>query len=115
MRRPELVLTSHFFKWLFYTHRKLYDVAFHIPNEGKRSPIVSKMIGIKSGVPDIFLAYPHNDYSGLFIELKIKPNKPTKNQIKVMNDLELCGYAVEVCYTLDETINVVTKYMGGEL
>jgi hypothetical protein len=112
---PELVLTSQFFKWLFYTCKKQFPVTFHIANEGKRARHIAAMMGLKAGVPDIFMAYPIGPYSGLFIELKIKPNKPSEAQLIMMGQLEGNGYRCHICYTLDEAMDAVNDYLlsGG--
>ena len=46
---------------------------FAIPNGGARHIKTARELkaeGVRKGVPDLFLAYPHNGYSGLFIEMK---------------------------------------------
>ncbi|UPY96975.1 VRR-NUC domain-containing protein [Pectobacterium sp. 21LCBS03] len=52
---------------------KIGDYLLHIPNEGKRGPKAArdaKRLGVRAGVPDLFLALPHGGYSGLWIEMK---------------------------------------------
>ncbi|MCK5346358.1 MAG: VRR-NUC domain-containing protein, partial [Candidatus Heimdallarchaeota archaeon] len=47
--------------------------AFAIPNGGSRNDIEAKNLkneGVRSGVPDVCLAYPSNGFHGLFIEHK---------------------------------------------
>lgn len=112
---PELVLTSQFFKWVFYTYKKLFPVTFHIANEGKRARHIAAMMGLKAGVPDIFCAYPHGAYHGLFIELKIHPNKPSEAQLAMIELLDRNGYKCRICYTLDEAMSAVEDYLlqGG--
>ena len=68
------------------------------------------LTGLLSGVPDLFIAEGRGPYHGLFIELKIKPNKPTPNQINIMKQLKEKNYAVHICYTFEEFQQVVTEY-----
>lgn len=91
---------------------------FAIPNGGARATLTAiklKAEGVKSGVPDIFLPEPRNDYSGLWIELKVGKNKATDNQNAWMAGLIECGYAVALCYGAEEAIQVITSYLRGEL
>jgi hypothetical protein len=111
----EDVLSSHFFKWLFYTHKELFEVAHHVANEGKRKPHMAKILGIKAGIPDIFIPHPYHIYHGLYIELKIHPNEPTDSQLAMIEKLRKRRYMCRVCYTLDETMDAVNDYLlsGG--
>src|SRR5690349_23481389 len=38
--------------------------------------------GLKKGVPDICLAAPKGVYHGLYIEMKVRPNKASEEQLK---------------------------------
>ncbi len=98
---------------------------FAIPNGGLRNKIVAaklKREGVKAGVPDIFLPVPKfikgwgaSDWShGLFIEMKIKPNKPTKNQLYWMGRLEAEGYETAVCYSWIEAKDKIINYLKLE-
>ena len=78
---------------------------FAIPNGGKRHIVTGKKLkaeGVKSGVPDIFLGVPKNGKHGLFIELKVGKNKPSKNQLWWIHSLRAEGYAVGVCWGFEE-------------
>lgn len=88
----------------------------HIPNEGKRSPVAGarlKRAGMKSGFPDLFVPKAVNGYHGLFIEMKVGNNKPTKKQLEWMNLLSGEGYATCVRYVADAAIASIQKYMSG--
>ena len=90
---------------------------FAIPNGGKRHIVTGKKLkaeGVKSGVPDIFLGVPKNGKHGLFVELKVKPNKPSKNQLWWIYSLRAEGYAVEVCYGFEEAKDAIINYLGIE-
>jgi hypothetical protein len=99
-------------------------VSFAIPNGGQRSLTTGKKLkaeGVTSGVPDCFIGVPmiHDSffsakqYSGLFIEFKKKPNVLSFNQRVMIKNLTENGYYCAVCYSLDEAIAVVKKYIGN--
>lgn len=101
-------------------------IVFAIPNGGSRNKIEAanlKKDGVLAGVPDLFVAKPMTDwcdhfvetcasYAGLFIELKSKRGRLSVQQLKVINDLRVCGYKAEVCYSADEAMKVVDEYLG---
>ena len=86
----------------------------HVANERKASHQAGSRLkkkGVKSGVPDCIIFEPRGKYHGLFIELKIKPNKASSNQKKWLNNLGMRGYKCVVCYSLDEVISIVNQYI----
>ena len=90
------------------------SLLFHIPNGGARSKATAgklKAEGVKTGVPDMFLPVARGGYHGLFIELKVKPNKTTENQDIWIAELKKQGYAVEVCYGWREASVVLENYL----
>jgi hypothetical protein len=91
---------------------------FAIPNGGQRHPAVAaklKAEGVKAGVPDIFLAWPSGNYHGLFVEMKVGKNKPSKLQEEWIAGLFAAGYACVVCYGFEAAKLAVCDYMkdGG--
>lgn len=96
-------------------HPLLKDLAFMIPNEGKRSPVLGRLfkrMGMRAGTPDIFIPYPTKIHHGLFIELKYGKNKPSPAQIKFIELLNQQGYLAVVCWGADAAIDVIVKYLG---
>ena len=92
---------------------------FSIPNGGKRhigTATKLKASGAKAGIPDIFLpvANRHGKH-GLWIELKVGKNKPSKNQLWWIHSLKAEGYAVEVCYGFEEAKDAIIKYLELEV
>lgn len=94
----------------------------HSPNEGKRNPRTGaalKAAGMKAGFPDCVVFDPfgvadkprnfQNIKRGLAIELKVGKNKPTAAQAKWLSDLGGRGWRCEVCYTLDEVLDVLRE------
>ncbi len=99
-------------------------MSFAIPNGGQRSATTGKKLkaeGVTSGVPDCFIAVPiihqsffdSKHYAGLFIEFKKRPNTLSFNQRVFIKNLTKNGYRCEVCYSLEEAIEAVKKYLGN--
>lgn len=89
---------------------------FHIPNGGSRHIAEAsklKAIGVKSGVPDIFLPVAGRFSSkGLWIELK-KPIKGivSKEQHEWLEYLGSQGYANRVCFGWIEAKDALLEYL----
>jgi len=86
----------------------------HIANERKTSiqqGAKLKRLGVRAGMPDILIFQPNKTYSGLAIELKIKPNRPTKNQLEVLTMLSNNNWNTAVCYSFDEAKNLIDKHL----
>lgn len=120
-RRPqhlEDAAQAHLFTWLRLTRyqgRPIADLAWHTPNGGRRHPREAarlKAMGVKPGVPDVFVAIPRNGLHGLFIELKAGRNKPTEAQAALHADLRAAGFSVAVAYGWHEAANQVAEYLG---
>lgn len=92
---------------------------YAVPNGGQRHKAVAgkmKAEGQKAGVPDLCLpipkANPHGGiYCGLYMETKVKPNKPTSEQNKWLEFLA-SYYAVAVCYGFDDLKAVTLWYIS---
>lgn len=86
----------------------------HCPNGGSRNAIEGaklKKMGVKKGVPDILIFEPKGDYHcGLAIELKIAPNKATKEQIDFLADLEKRGWQCELCFDFNDAKEIIDDY-----
>ena len=117
------------FNWakLMESRHPQLALMFAIPNGGKR-PVVKtkrgnfsfvgrslKLAGTKAGIPDIFLPVPHGEKHGLWIELKVGKNKPTKAQNMWLSNLASEGYETAVCYGFEEAKNKIVEYLGLEL
>jgi len=61
------------------------------------------------------MAVPCNGYHGLFIELKSKNGRLSEYQKTWVDNLNDRAYKAVVCYSLDEAINAVREYLGGNL
>lgn len=99
-------------------HKEL-DLIYAIPNGGYRNKAEARKLkatGTKAGVPDLHLPVPKMVngilYGGLFIEMKFGNNKCTENQKKWIRRLQDQGYQCKICYSADEAIKVIKKYLG---
>ena len=112
-------------KWFRLQYQQYSKLLWAIPNGGHRNVITAQRLkdeGVTAGVPDLFLAMPKDVWTGpnqstllfcgLFIELKIRPNKPTKEQQKMMQRLIGQKYKCVVVHTLDEFMIQIQTYIG---
>lgn len=114
----KLTQSSEFFeqKALFEWSNYLPELRwmFAIPNGGKRDARVGMMMkyqGVKAGVPDVFLPLSRHGYHGLFIEMKVGKNKPSKSQNEFINFATKNQYKCEVCYSCKEAIKKILWYL----
>ena len=88
---------------------------FAIPNGGFREISVAvklKAEGVRSGVPDLFLAYPHNGKSGLWIEMKkSKGGRASENQKAMMTMLIQNGYSAAICHGFLAAKKAIEEYL----
>lgn len=87
---------------------------YAVPNGGKRNKIEAvnlKRQGVVPGVPDLCLAVPKGKYHGLYIEMKVHPNKTTAEQEKWLKNLSFYGYAVKVCYGYVAARTAIEHYL----
>ena len=89
---------------------------FAIPNGANKSLSARmrfKAEGLRPGVPDLFFAYPHKGYAGLFIEMKRRHGGAVSMEQKAyIAALRDCGYMVEVCRGCDEAFDRLRIYLG---
>tara|TARA_R110002012_G_scaffold167637_1_gene331104 strand:+ start:557 stop:922 length:366 start_codon:yes stop_codon:yes gene_type:complete len=75
----------------------------------------AKASGYKRGMPDLFIYEPVGKWHGLAIELKVGYNRATKEQLYWRNELNKRGYVAEICNGLDETLEVINRYLKGKI
>jgi len=102
-------LTSH-----HHITGKIGDYLIAIPNGGRRGQVeaaILKAEGVKAGVSDLFLAIPSGHFHGLWIEMKIKPNKVTDSQVAWITRMASVGYAAIVCWSWEEARQAILEYL----
>lgn len=122
------------FRWADAQSGKYPELSlmYHIPNGGKRGKAEAgrfRAMGVKSGVPDIFLPFAVQTfnfvgsgkfdvikikYHGLYIELKrLRGGTVSATQKQWIARLRDAGYAVEVCKGWEAAAAVITDYLEG--
>ena len=72
-----------------------------------------KAEGVRSGVPDLFLAYPTPFAHGLFIEMKKrKGGRVSDSQKPFISELNEQGYKAVVCHGAEAAINEIKRYIA---
>lgn len=91
---------------------------FHIPNGGSRGKAEAgrfRAMGVKAGVPDLFLPVPRFGWHGLFLEMKrAKGGRVSPEQKKWIADLEAQGYCALVCCGFEEATANIMVYLRPE-
>jgi len=85
MRHLESRMQVQCVKWFRLQYRQVGDLLIHVPNGGSRDLRTAQRLkaeGVVPGVSDLVLFMPNLTHHGLFIELKIKPNKQSEHQKK---------------------------------
>ncbi len=91
-------------------------LCFHIANGGKRTITEAKRfkaMGVKAGVPDLFLPVPRGKYHGLWIEMKrTQDGKISENQKWWIGALNSLGYLAQVAYGAEQAIRQLEEYLN---
>ena len=87
----------------------------HIPNGGQRRKSEAarfKAMGVKRGVPDLFLPVAKGGFHGLWIELKRQHGGiVSAEQEGWITQLRMMGYKAEVCRGWEAAAEVITSYL----
>ena len=97
-----------------YKDGKLSQWITHVPNGGKRDVREAarlKAQGAMAGFPDLFLFIARGQWHGLMIEMKSPKGRLSPAQTQVLPRIEGEGYRVEVCYSVQAAIDVISDYL----
>lgn len=110
---PEHHLQVAVVMWLKLTYPNTF---FTISPAGLRLPVYVgakiKAKGYRVGTCDLLIFEARKGYNGFFPEFKIKPNKPSSEQILFMQDAEDRGYKTAVYYTYEDAIRGIKEYLS---
>ena len=96
----------------------------YLPNDialsfGTKNPYpilqTRKSMGLKKGLPDLFLAIPIHPYHGLFLELKNNHKTPSESQFRMLDILNSYDYYAGWSDNLDQSMEIITGYLGERL
>lgn len=112
--QPEQIDHINIVNWFNYQFPELSDDFHHFANE-RRCSIqqgrLLKRMGVKKGVSDFFLAYPVHGYAGLWLELKVGKNKPTKEQIAFGERKIKRGYQFAFVWGTENALEMIKRYL----
>lgn len=100
--------------WFDYHYPELAEDFHHFANERKCSPqqgMLLKRMGVRKGVADFFLAVPQNGKAGLWIELKVGKNKPTKEQQAFLARKSALGYVALCVWGFESAKEFISTYL----
>lgn len=63
-------------------------------------------VGLPKGFSDLFACKDGKTY---FLEVKVKPNKPSKEQINFINQMQAEGFTAGVVYSVEDAICLTTR------
>lgn len=103
-------------EWAAANEYRYPQLAFllHIPNGGSRrkaEAVKLRRMGVKPGVPDLFLPVPRGSYAGLWIEMKRKDGVLSSLQSGFLQAMASFGYCCAVCRGADEAIARLEAYL----
>ena len=94
------------------------DLLLHIPNGGLRSKseaVRFKRMGVKPGVPDLFLPVPRGSSHGLFVEMKRRKGGRLSEEQKEWADALMNQNYTWICANgAEEACDAIFAYLTGE-
>ena len=105
-------------EWIEYRKKTTpdLDMYFHPANGGERTAragALLKPLGVRPGVPDLFLMVPRGGYHGLAIELKRKGGgRVSPEQKDWIERLNAQGYRATVCFGWNDARQTIEAYLG---
>ena len=121
MRREEYQEQVALFNMLSFLANKypVLHIIFAITNESYGGGIANirrgaafKAMGRKRGVPDICIPIARNGYHGLWVEMKTKKGRQTKEQKWYEQQLMEQEYLYKVCRGFDDALRTICEYVG---
>ena len=115
MIKPEQACQVSAIAWLRHYNKEAELSTYHFANERKctiQQGRLLKRMGVKPGVSDLFISIPKHNKHGLWIEIKIDNNYPSKEQKDFLEREFKNGAACAVCWGLDAIKSIIIKYLS---
>lgn len=123
--QPEFELQKQICRWISYQYPNMLflsdtiaSVKLTIPQQN-RNKLIQKN---NFKTPDLLIFEPKGNFSGLFIELKVKSpfkkngeilkDEHLEGQLKTINDLKSKGYYACFSWSFEMTISIINQYMS---
>jgi hypothetical protein len=100
--------------WFHKDYPEMHDDFHHFANQRKCSIQEGsklKLMGVKRGVSDFFLAIPKNGYAGLWIELKVEKGRLSKEQIAFIERKNQRGYLATAVWGKEAAKEAIIEYL----
>lgn len=119
MNRPEQGQQVALMEWAALARGTLpeLDLLYHIPNGGGRTKAeagILKAMGVKAGIPDLFLSVARGTWHGLYIEMKSGKGRLSDAQRDMASKLIQQGYAVFTCRDWIQAKDAIRNYLAGK-
>lgn len=114
MRQHERIDHINTVNWFKHHYPELDADFHHFANERRCSwqeGKILKRMGVKKGIFDFFLAVPLNGKAGLWVELKVDDNKPSKEQLEFGERKRQRGYEAVVVWGTDAARAAIKDYL----
>lgn len=111
----ESALQIQCIRWFDLQYPYWAKYLFHIRNGGSiksaREGAKFKRMGVRKGIPDLFLSIPSGTWHGFYIELKKAGGKPSEEQIENGNSFQSLGYRFCIISDFDTFMHEINSYM----
>lgn len=88
---------------------------FHVPNGGRRDGLTGSQmtaLGVKRGVPDLWLPIPSISANGLIIEMKSAIGRTSPDQVRWMDRLTIAGWYCIISRSAEEGREALIAYLS---
>lgn len=112
--RPEEIEHINLVIWFEHHYPELAPDLHHFANERRCSVLEGrklKRMGVKRGVFDLFLAFPHLHYHGLWLELKVNKNTLSPEQKEFMTQKTKRGYFCAAAWGFEQGKEMFLHYL----
>lgn len=93
------------------------ELFFAVGNGGFRTPqtgAILKREGVRRGTSDLILLAKRDPYGALLIEMKRPEGECSPEQRKFLKSASDAGYCSRVCYSTQQGMDLITRYLKGE-
>jgi len=125
--QPEYILQCQFVKWMNWQYKKIVvfsDTAAHIRKTMIQQIRANALQSPGIKWPDVFVARPSGEYSGLFLEFKAKSpykadgvtllkNEHIQAQADTMALLSEAGYQCHFVWSLEQAMSITNQYLNN--